>query len=296
MLIDRQRFVLLARDGDDLIRKPPRGNCRRGLLLAPQRPRVHLFTADAKAAGGLLRRQTHTNSGDGAGQPLHHAIDHLSIKQLVPPAHLRHIEGHVAHALGPAGEIHVALTQQYPLPRHVHRLHPRGAGDVDGGPGHALRQPRPQRRLPSDVHPGPSLNDLPHENLRHGLTSNAVALDEGLQDKSSETGSGVLQQPSAKAADRGADCIDDESEGHEGLLRVGVLPAPQARSIIATSGSWWTTKLTPPAACACATDPLASCWCGRCPGYLGTGDCDRGGIGAARGNQCDSARRGFPCG
>ncbi len=84
----------------------------------------------------------------GILQPVQeHVIEHALVPHPKTAARLvEQIRG-AAHALHPAGDHHVCVTESQPIGRQHHRLHAGTAHLVDRGAGDAVRQARLQYRL-----------------------------------------------------------------------------------------------------------------------------------------------------
>ncbi|MNS93405.1 hypothetical protein D3C72_1275770 [compost metagenome] len=89
-----------------------------------------------------------------------HVIQHALVAHAKTAARLVQQIGGPAHALHAPRHHHIHLPQPQPVCRQHHRLHAGAAHLVDGGAGHAVRQPGLERRLTGRCLPDPGAQHI----------------------------------------------------------------------------------------------------------------------------------------
>ncbi|MNQ92442.1 hypothetical protein D3C85_1078690 [compost metagenome] len=141
---------------------------RQGPLQGGDGEGIHVGPGQSGPIGTRLRIMPHQVPLVGILQPVEeHVIQHALMAHAKTAARLVEQVGRSRHALHAAGHHHLDLAEPQAVGCQHHRLHAGAAHLVDGGTGHAVRQPGLERRLAGRGLPQPGTEHVAHVDLIH---------------------------------------------------------------------------------------------------------------------------------
>src|SRR6266542_463765 len=201
---------------DDLVAEAPLVDRPDRALVRTERPLVLVLSRDPELARDERRLLDHVTLVEGRREPVvRHQVDQRPVAEPIAEAGLLEDVGRVRHRLHSACDDHVVVAGPDHLVGDLDRANRGGADLVDRVGAELDRQSSPDRRLPRRRLAGAALEHLAHDGVLDVLVGDPGAVERRPDHERAELGRLVARKRAAELPERGANCAEDDTAGHE---------------------------------------------------------------------------------